>query len=273
MGCNKSQGEGNATGGIFTSSTFCVSGEGFCFFAGAAGTGTHPTGRRSLGSSKGGSSSSSSFSSATDISSARMRSASGFSELSAGVVVVPGAAGSPVVIGVGVDGSVTAAVAVLAAASTWPKATMFASTASVLKPSRLAAAVVSSKNAPPSRAVPSVAGVAVAGVVDVAGVAAVAAASSSAREASSGCENSQSIAISIERPRTATSAARACASLKPISQIEETMVGDGVNGGGGGRAGRSCSTRRMLSATHLRAATGSPCGKPATPGPPSTAPG
>ena len=57
--------------------------------------------------------------------------------------------------------------------------------------------------------------------------------------ASFGCEKSQSMASSMERPRTATSAARACASLNPISMMDAVMEGEGVNGGGGGRAGRA----------------------------------
>ena len=55
--------------------------------------------------------------------------------------------------------------------------------------------------------------------------------------ASFGCEKSQSMASSMERPRTATSAARACASLNPISMMDAVMEGEGVNGGGGGAPG------------------------------------
>ena len=86
-----------------------------------------------------------------------------------------------------------------------------------------------------------------AGGAGVVAFAAVAAASSAA-VASSGCVNSHSIAISMDCPRTATSAALACGSEKPISWIDAIIVGDGSKGGGGGGGGGARPRSRRAAA-------------------------
>ena len=147
-----------------------------------------------------------------DISSARISSASGSGSVGvrvggdAAICVAPAAAEEVA------TASVTFRIARIAASPAELKAPMCASTSAVAasrdkrnvasKSDSIAstAACVSSAGGGNSRD---------AGVAVAVGVAAAAAASSSALPASAGCENSQSIAISIDRPRTAISAALA----------------------------------------------------------------
>mmetsp|Transcript_13899 Transcript_13899/g.33561 ORF Transcript_13899/g.33561 Transcript_13899/m.33561 type:complete len:258 (-) Transcript_13899:2907-3680(-) len=74
--------------------------------------------------------------------------------------------------------------------------------------------------------------------------AASASAAASAAAACAGCVKSQSIASSMDDPRTAMSAARAWASEKPISPMDAIIDGEGTNGGG---AARSAAAARSAS--------------------------
>ena len=226
MGSRSSSGRGSATRGAGGSGT-----------AGAVSFGVSssraPSGRSDF-SGAAGTSASTSSSSRMDIWSARTSSASPSS--AGGVAASAGDAGSAAAgVAAGVVATSTAATAASTAAP---------------EPSTAAAAP------PPAPASPALS------AATAGGAAAAAAASSSAMRASFGCEKSQSMASSMERPRTATSAARACASLNPISAMDAVMEGEGVNGGGGGRDGRAAPTptppRASRSARSIMASKRSP---------------